>query len=113
MNEIKERLSNIKFITRQYYEPDYEVDTYILETAKNKEILLSRLLYLNGFINTCHFEDFSNEFENLKPLNEILRSNLTDLREYVIGCMSIFYLYDVGQTIDGDWVGVRTTAVWT
>ncbi|MGG6239139.1 nuclease A inhibitor family protein [Nodosilinea sp. AN01ver1] len=113
LNEVVERLSSMKFITRQYYEPDHEVDTYILETAKNKETLLSRLMYSNGFINICRFEDFSNEFENLKPLDELLRSNLTDLREYVVGCMSIFYLYDVGQTINGDWVGVRTAAVWT
>lgn len=53
------------------------------------------------------------QYERLKSLDQLLLSNLSNLREYVVGCISVFYLYSVGQTADGDWVGVRTTAVWT
>jgi Nuclease A inhibitor-like protein len=52
-------------------------------------------------------------YTSLEPLDRLLVSNLSNLREYVVGCESVFYLYDVGQNSDGDWVGVSTIATWT
>lgn len=124
--EIKERLANVSFITRQYYEPDYQVNSFTLKFSKSKESVLCLLLEASGFFRVYQFQDFHEEAglsdndpeykENTKSMeavDEILTSNLINLREYIVGCMSIFYLYDVGQTTDGDWVGVRTIAIWT
>lgn len=113
LEDVRVCLSDMTFITRQFYELDYEMDEFWVEFANSKEQLLSRLLYVNGFINIYEFSDFSVEPDALQPLDQLLRAHLTDIREYVVGCMSVFYLYDVGQTIDGHWVGVQTTAVWT
>jgi hypothetical protein len=97
-----------------------------MSASANKEFVLNSLLEAVGFVNTFAFQEFSKEAENyegypdemedytrLKPIDEFLVNNLSNLREYVVGCMSVFYLYDVGQTSDGDWIGVRTVAIWT
>jgi hypothetical protein len=124
--EIKEKLLGVKVLTRQYYEPNHPVENFVMSASARKECVLTSLLEAVGFVRTCPFQEFSKEAENykdypneashyikLKPIDDFLGNNLSNLREYVVGCMSVYYLYDVGQTSDGDWVGVRTVAIWT
>jgi hypothetical protein len=124
--EIKEKLLGMKLFTRQYGKPHEPVENFVMSASANKEFVLNSLLEAVGFVNTFAFQEFSKEAENyegypdemedytrLKPIDEFLVNNLSNLREYVVGCMSVFYLYDVGQTSDGDWIGVRTVAIWT
>lgn len=123
--EIKELLVGMKLLIREYYEQYWDVERFIMKTDITKELALSHLLNATGFSRICQFIEFSKEAElydddpederytSLKPLDELFAYNLSDLREYVVGCMSIFYLYSVGRTLHGDWVGIRTVAVWT
>lgn len=119
--EIKELLVGMKLSTKQYYVPQQAVESFVMRAATSRELVLSGLLDAARFARVCQFIEFSKEaddtedtrYTSLKSLDQLLLHNLSNLREYVVGCMSVFYLYDVGQTSDGDWVGVRTTAVWT
>jgi hypothetical protein len=124
--EIKEMLLGMKLFARQYYEPHEPVDKFVMSASAKKESVLTSLLESVGFVRTCSFQDFSKEAEGyeghpneaesytrLKPIDRFLSNNLSNLREFVVGCISVYYLYDVGQTSDGDWVGVRTVAIWT
>jgi hypothetical protein len=127
--EIKEYLVGMKLFTRQLYEPHQPIDHFVMRVAASKELLISNLVDAMGFSRVCQFTEFSQEAElydedeedpeekryytSLEPLDRLLVSNLSNLREYVVGCESVFYLYDVGQNSDGDWVGVSTIAIWT
>lgn len=123
--EIKKRLIGIKLFTRQFCEPHQPVERFVMRIASTKELLICDLVDAMGFARVCQFIQFSQEAEgyddpedeerytSLEPLDQLLTSNLSNLREYVVGCASVFYLYDVGQTLDGDWLGVSTAAVWT
>lgn len=136
-SEIKEILVNMKLFATAYYGKHQEITTFVLRMATSKVSVLSDLLYATGFCGLYQFVKFSDEaepceadfsdeaesceddldeqrrYERLKSLDRLLLSNLSNLQEYIVGCKSVFYLYSVGQTVDGDWVGVLTTAVWT
>jgi hypothetical protein len=97
-----------------------------MRIATNQAALVDSLVDATGFSRVREFNQFGKEAELyndhpeagkrymvLKPLDELLVKNLSSLREYVVGCMSVFYLYSFGETSEGDWVGVRTTAIWT
>lgn len=98
-------------------------EEFIIEIAENRNLIINKTLDSLGFVKTCVFADFNvtekectiyekEDFQKFKRLDHLLQSNLTNLREYVIGGMAYYYLYDLGQTQDGDWVGVWTIAVW-
>lgn len=118
-------LAKLKFIVIEYYEKNQEKQGFVLEIADTRAVMMKKLLDSIGFVKTCAFKGFSENaeenddpesreyFEKFKPLDELLKSRLTNLREYVIGGMAVYYLYDIGQTPYEDWVGVWTIAIWT
>jgi len=101
---------------------------YVIETAYARDLIFYKLLKSVGFFRAYLFEDFSKDYnendlegddeelkyyERLKALEQLLRLELRDLREYVIGVGSTCHLYDLGKTSDNDWLGVHTVATWT
>jgi hypothetical protein len=109
----------------EYYEKNQEKQGFALEIADTRAVMINKLLDSVGFVKTCAFKGFSENveenadpesreyFKQFKPLDQLLRSSLRNLREYVIGGMAVYYLYDIGQTPSKDWVGVWTIAIWT
>lgn len=83
--------------------------------------LIYQLLDAIDFMITCSFAPFGSVaeyedpefFQNIHPLDQLLQLNLTNLQEYVIGTYSLFHIYAIGNTQNGDYVGVSTVAVWT
>lgn len=124
-NQLEPLLAKLKFIVTEYYEKNQEKQGFVLEIATTKEEIINKLLDSIGFVKTCTFKGFSENakenddlesreyLEKFKPLDELLKSRLTNLREYVIGGMAVYYLYNIGNTQDGDWIGVSTIAIWT
>ncbi|AFZ02767.1 nuclease A inhibitor family protein [Calothrix sp. PCC 6303] len=127
-------LSQLKFIVTEYYEPNQIKQGFILEIAATKSDVIYKLLDSLGFLKVCNFKKFSDyldfdekdylnnpEFleqirqihQQYQSLDNFLESNLSNLREYVLGGMAVYYLYNIGQTQEGDWVGIATTAIWT
>lgn len=84
------------------------VDNFLFKTAKSKDALIQKLLTATGFVTVSDFQGFGCEY-----LDRLLRSHLTNLRKYVVGGYSCFHIYTVGQTQDGEWIGVSTQAVLT
>ncbi|MEL6398781.1 MAG: nuclease A inhibitor family protein [Cyanobacteria bacterium J06626_4] len=123
--KIKQILLGMELYTRQFFEPDYSVERFVMRIADSKELLLCSLTDAVGFSRVCQFTELHDDDDvydddspiekspTLEPLDNWLLSNLTNLQEYVVGCMSIYYLYNVGQNTDGDWVGVTTVGIWT
>jgi Nuclease A inhibitor-like protein len=106
------------------------VSEFFWKAAANPESVIADLLISTGFLKIFPFQGFSNCLtdgyrpELLTPeekafyaqfttLDRLLRSELTDIQEYIIGGYTNFHLYVVGKTADGDWAGVATQAVWT
>ncbi len=124
VTELENMLPGLEFPVVQYYVKD-KIENFLIETAENRELLIDKILHSLEFVKTCAFKKFSDyyspirdedeevDFEKVKRLDRILQSNLTNIREYVIGGMAIYYLYDIGQTQGGDWIGVSTIAIWT
>jgi Nuclease A inhibitor-like protein len=105
------------------------VDEFFWKAAATKDNLLNELLQSTGFLKIFPFQGFSNSLvdgyrpEQLTPdqrrfyerfftLDHLLRVNLTDLQEYIIGGYTHFHLAAIGQTSEGDWAGISTQAVW-
>ncbi len=89
----------------------------ILEAASIKEELLYRLLGSMGFFRAFTFEDYCNENRSnpsdFRFLDEFLRSNLTNLQEYIVGSTARYFIYSIGHTEEKDVLGVSTLANWT
>ncbi|MEM9534449.1 MAG: nuclease A inhibitor family protein [Cyanobacteria bacterium P01_A01_bin.3] len=124
-SEIVGALAGTKFFVRSLYEPHQEVDRFVMWAGRNREETLEKLLEAVGFFTVYEFEDFSEDEErdiglmdienytSVKPLDEFLRSNLTDLHEYMIGTQGQYYMYVLGRANQDSWIGVQTAAVWT
>jgi hypothetical protein len=127
-------LSKLKFIVTEYYEPNQTKEGFILEIAATKSDVIYKLLDSLDFLKICNFKKFSDyldfdeqdyvddpEFleqirqihQQYQALDNLLESNLINLREYVLGGMAVYYLYNIGQTLEGNWIGISTTAIWT
>jgi Nuclease A inhibitor-like protein len=127
-------LVNLKFVVLEYYEPNQIKEDWVLEIGKIKSEVFTKLLDSLGFLKICNFKTFSSyldfdekdyadnpEFlaeikqihQQYQSLDSLLESKLMNLREYVLGGMAVYYLYNIGETQDGDFVGVSTTAIWT
>jgi hypothetical protein len=123
--KLKPILDRITFIGRQCYDVFDKEQQYACEFATTEDAVINRLLHLSNFLNTWEFEGMSLGDEGLEGvgnpedegkfdmLDQLLRSKLRNLRVHIVGTISIFDVYAVGQAESGDWLGVSTTAVWT
>ncbi|MBD2073298.1 hypothetical protein H6F86_05230 [Phormidium sp. FACHB-592] len=139
--KLKPILDGITFIGRQCYDGFDEENHYACEFAATEDAVIDRLLHLSHFLNTWEFEGMSLGGEGLEgvydyvegdedaeghyvleypeeegkfdSIDQLLRSHLKSLRIHIVGSISIFDIYAVGQAQNGDWLGVSTTAVWT
>ncbi|RUR83333.1 hypothetical protein PCC6912_21660 [Chlorogloeopsis fritschii PCC 6912] len=95
----------------------YRKEKTIVEAGSIKQELLYRLLGSVGFFRAFTFEDYCNEDRSnsnqFRLLDEFLRSNLTNLQEYIVGLNARYFIYSVGQTEEKDVLGVSTMATWT
>lgn len=95
----------------------YTKERAIVEVASFKDELLYRLLGTVEFFRAYTFDEYSSgeyqDCEKFHCLDEILKSNLTSLRDYIIGLNAKFFIYSIGRTMEGDWLGVSTSATWT
>ena len=95
----------------------YRKEKAIIETGNIKQELLYKLLGSVGFFRAFTFEDYCSENssnpDQFRPLDEFLKSNLTNLQEYIIGLNARYFIYSIGQTVEIDVLGVSTTATWT
>jgi Nuclease A inhibitor-like protein len=124
-SKLKPILDSVAFIGRQCYDVYDEEHQYACEFAETEDAVINRLLHLSNFLNTWEFEGMAlgdtglEGLSNLKEegkfdtIDRLLRSHLKNLRVYIVGSISIFDIYAVGQAQSGDWLGVSTTAIWT
>ena len=95
----------------------YRKEQAIVEAGSIKEELLYRLLESVGFFRAFTFEDYCDEDSSnplqFRLLDEFLRSNLTNLQEYIVGLNARYFIYSIGQTEEKDVLGVSTMATWT
>ncbi|OUL31238.1 hypothetical protein BV372_20745 [Nostoc sp. T09] len=101
--------SNFKSATQELELPseldgEYSGRESIVEVAETRELIIEKLLDSVGFIQTV---EFNGGFGNL---GQLLTENLTNTRIYIIWG---FFIYLIGDTPDGDLIGVSTKAVWT
>ncbi|MEM9503544.1 MAG: nuclease A inhibitor family protein, partial [Cyanobacteria bacterium P01_E01_bin.43] len=127
IEEIKQRLMGMELWTKQFFEPNFHAERFVVRVSKTKQNLLSSLATAAGFTRASEFlnlnsEDDLDEYDSeavrqsearLKVLDQWMTDNLKNLRSYEVGCMSVFYVYKIGQNVDGDWVGVTTVGIWT
>jgi hypothetical protein len=118
-----------------------EKNQYACKFAETEDAVIDRLLHLSNFLVTWKFEGMSLGSEGLEgvykyvegndeaeghyvleypeeegkfdSIDGLLRSHLQNLRVRIVGNISIFDIYAVGQAQNGDWLGVSTIAVWT
>ena len=94
---------------------------FYLTSGSSKEQTIYQLVDEINFVITSKFAPFGSVaesedpqfFHSIQPLDQLLELNLTNLREYVIGSYCTYYLYTIGNTHSGDWVGVSNVAVWS
>ncbi len=123
--KLKPMLANITFIGRQCYDHFDDEHQSACEFAATEDAVIDRLLHLSNFLTTWEFEGMSLGDEGLEgvgdpedegkfeAIDQLLRSNLKGLRVHIVGTISMFDIYAVGQINNDDWLGVSTTAVWT
>lgn len=99
----------------------YLLKGFIGRVGSNRESMLTSLLDSIGFARTvpfCQFAYFDEydeieDIETRERLDQFLTSNLSNLRTYLFGICTCYHIYTMGQTSDGDWVGVSSIAVWS
>jgi Nuclease A inhibitor-like protein len=121
-------LDSVTFIGRECYDVFDKEHQYACEFAATEDAVIDRLLHLSHFLNTWEFEGMSlgneglegvddpddpNDEGKFEAIDRLLRSKLKGLRVHIVGTISMFDIYAVGQIKNGDWLGVSTTAVWT
>jgi hypothetical protein len=133
--KLKPILDRLTFIVRQFYNHYYEENGCACEFAETEAKLIDRLLHRSNYLRTWEFEgirlgegderregfgdteddeEYSWKQENkLDEIDGILRAMLRDVRVHILGNQSIFDIYAIGRSPDGDWLGVSTKAVWT
>jgi uncharacterized protein YjbI with pentapeptide repeats len=96
---------------------------FVWDFAEQRERLLQNLLDKTGIFTIEELEDgflrdedddedYCQEQERAKKFPTLVKSNLTNLRIYRVGVVEL-YIYIVGQTENGDWIGIRTRATET
>jgi hypothetical protein len=123
--KLKPILDSITFIGRQCYDVFDNEHQYACEFAATEDAVIDRLLHLSHFLNTWEFEGMSlgneglegvgdpDDEDKFEAIDQLLRSHLRNLRVHIVGTISMFDVYAVGQAKSNDWLGVSTTAVWT
>ncbi len=133
--KVKPILDSLSVVVRQFYNSYEEVECYACEFAETEAALIDRLLHLSNYLRTWEFEGMSlgdgderregygyteedeeyNEKEEYKfdEIDRLLKEMLGDLRVHILGNQSIFDIYAIGRSPDGDWLGVSTRAIWT
>lgn len=114
-NSILELTRDLEFSVIQNLSFD-RIREVIIETASTKEFVFLRLLDELDFLKISTFEKYSvlfDEIEKFQDLDNFLESRLTDVKDYTIGLNAVFYIYTIGRSSEGDWVGVSTSATWT
>ncbi|NEQ43706.1 MAG: hypothetical protein F6K00_09180 [Leptolyngbya sp. SIOISBB] len=128
LDRFQEVAKDVVFIRRNCYDHYKESERLIFEVATSQNAAIDRVLYGNGFINTCEFdgldvdedicltsrngfrrEDIPNH--RVVQIDEILRSYLSDLREVYVGTHSVYDAYFIGQDFEGNWLGLCTVDV--
>lgn len=117
INHLENLLTGLEFATIQ----DITTREFYLTYANSQAQIIYQLLDAIDFVITCSFAPFGSVaeyedpeyFQNIHPLDQLLQLNLTNLQEYVIGTYSLFHIYAIGNTQNGDYVGVSTVAVST
>jgi hypothetical protein len=105
------------------------VDDFCMKATNQRQTIIDRLVWETRFVRMFEFKDFSAELlamgydnliswdqeyaDRLLELDTWMRSHLDHLRTYIIGCRYNFWLYTVGQTYEGDWVGVCGQGMWS
>jgi hypothetical protein len=118
-NDIDWILTNNSLPVIQYYAKTI-VQEYVIEIGATKDLLIAKLLETAGLVKATTFADFSTEYDNIQPeivdkyknLEQLLQSNLNNLREYVIGGMAVYHIYSIGER-EGDYFGVLTIGIYT
>ncbi|MBE9197609.1 MULTISPECIES: pentapeptide repeat-containing protein [unclassified Nodularia (in: cyanobacteria)] len=82
--------------------------SFVWEIAERKSALIHNLLDTVGIVTT---NEVKNPFGS-ETQAELVRSNLTNLRLYRLSAGEI-EMYIIGQTENGDWIGLHTKAVET
>jgi hypothetical protein len=97
------------------------LEHFVWDFAEQRERLLQNLLDKTGIFTIEELEDgflrdddgdYCQEQERTEDFQTLVKSNLTNLRVYRVGCVEQ-YIYIVGQTENGDWIGIRTRATET
>ena len=118
LNQLEPILPNLKLDALPSW---YFQEGFIVRVGSNREAMLTLLLDNLGFARTvpfCQF-DYFDEYDEIEEreirqrLDQFLTSNLSNLRTYLLGICTCYHIYTMGQTSDGDWVGVSSIAVWT
>jgi len=82
----------------------------VAESAATQEELILKLLSSSDLVEIWQFEGF----READKLNSFLTSQLKNVLTYVFcGKNGGFDIYTLGETSTGDYLGVRTFAVWT
>jgi len=104
-------LTGLEFSTTDYTQTFRE---FVFISRETPDRTLYELLDAIDFVVTATFEPFAlhDDDPDCEAIDQLLQNNLSDLREYVIGSDSLFHVYTVGRTQEGDWAGVKAIAVW-
>ena len=130
LQSIREASSDLVFIRRNCYDAHDEATKLIFEVANSKAAVIDRVLHGNGFVRTCDFDSLSlqgedmsidcpegladdDSYEKFVPIDQLMKSYLTNLKTIFVGTHSVFDVYFVGQDFAGNWLGLSTIAVWT
>lgn len=134
-------IDDLTFIMRRCYDRYERENQYACEFAETEEAVINRLIHLSNFLTTWNFEgmalggeglegvynfeegddglegayvlEFPEEEGKFDLIDQLLRSHLKNLRIHIIGSISVFDIYAIGQAQSGNWLGVSTIAVWT
>lgn len=121
LSELEIATKKLKYIGQSQYHtfppsPVFIDPKYVWEVAATREDVLEKLLDTTEIVRTFEFDNFEDfgyeeeEKERFINLAQLLHSRLTNLRKYVFfSC----YIYFVGDTQDGDVVGIWTQVTWT
>ena len=122
--QVREILDNNQFPIIQYYGKGTTKE-FIVEVAESKNSLITRLLHNSGSAKATSWEKFGNYHSDCtdkaeekrlvryQNLDRLLESNLKNIKEYVMGSMADYYIYVIGETQTGDYLGVSTIVVHT
>ena len=120
LSELEIAIKKLKYIGQSQYHtfPPTTVfidPKYVWEVATTREDVLEKLLDTTKIVRTFEFDNFEyfgyeEEKERFINLAQLLHFRLTNLRKYVFFSCFIYFL---GDTQDGDVVGIWTQVVWT